>query len=149
MAALGKAGFQPLRQLRRVERGLGHILDRHLAVGAGDREISVLETDIGLGRFEQMRGDLLALGDQLVAGFGDRGAADRQRARAAGAAAETDRRGVALHHPDLVEWQAEPFGGELCISRLVPLARGLRPHQHRQGAGLVEAQFGEFVRREA
>jgi hypothetical protein len=103
VAALGEAGLRPLRQLRRVERGLGDRLDRHLAVGAGDREITVLEGNVGFGRFEQVGGDLLALRDQFVGGLGDRDTADRQRARAAGAAAEADRHGVALHHPDLVE----------------------------------------------
>ena len=39
--------------------------------------------------------------------------------------------------------------GELGIGGLMPLPRGLRPHQDRQRAARVEAQFGEFVGREA
>ena len=72
-----------------------------------------------------------------------------KRARPAGAAAKADRIGVALQHPDLVERQAELFGGELGVGGLVPLARGLRAHQHRQRPRRIEAQFGEFVGRKA
>ncbi len=96
-----------------------------------------------------MRGDLLALGDQLVGGVDECGAAHRQRARPAGAAAKADRIGVALQHPDFVERQPEPLGGELGIGGLMPLPRGLRAHQEGQAAARVEAQFGEFVGREA
>ena len=49
------------------------------AVGAGDAELAVLELDVGFRRLEQMRGDLLAFGDDLVQCLDDRGAADGQR----------------------------------------------------------------------
>ena len=39
---------------------------RHGPVGAGDREDAVGEIDIGLGGFEQMRGDRLGLVDDLL-----------------------------------------------------------------------------------
>ena len=57
--------------------------------------------------------------------------------------------GVALQHADLVEGDAEPLGGELGVGGLMPLPGGLRPHQDRQSAARVEAQFGEFVGRKA
>ena len=58
-------------------------------------------------------------------------------------------RGVALQHADLFGGDAEPLDGELGVGGLVPLPRGLRPHQDRQGAARVEAQLGEFVGRKA
>ena len=72
------------------------VLDAEPAIGAGDRKDAVGEFDIGLGRFEEVRGDAFSLGDELVGGMGERRPADRQRARAAGAAAKGDHRGVAL-----------------------------------------------------
>ena len=79
MPALGKTGLDIGRQLRRVEGGARHHLDADLAIGAGDQKYAVIKSDIGLGRLEQVRGDAAALGDQLLRGGVDRGAANRQR----------------------------------------------------------------------
>src|SRR5215469_15378642 len=100
MAALGKTGLDTRRLTRRVEGGARHLFNADAPISTGDGEYAVGKFDIGLGGLEQMRGDAPAFGDQLVGGVRERGAADRQRARAAGAAAERDRRSVALQHPD-------------------------------------------------
>ena len=88
-------------------RGQRDFAERLAAVGAGDRELAVLELDVGLGRLEQVRGDLLALGDDLVERLDDRRAADRQRARAVGAHAERNATGVAVDDVDVVDRDAE------------------------------------------
>src|SRR5690242_21685474 len=95
-----------------------------------------------------MRGDAASLGNQLVRRLREGGPADRDRARAAGAASERDRRGITLQYANFLGRYAEPLGGELRVSGLMPLPGGLRPHQDRQRAALVEAQFGKFVGRE-
>jgi hypothetical protein len=51
-----------------------------LAVGAGDLEVACLEFDVLFAAFQKMRGDLFALGDDLVARLGERRSADDQRA---------------------------------------------------------------------
>src|SRR5690242_21834100 len=55
----------------------------HLAVGARDREDALLEVDIRLGGFEQMRGDRLRLVDDPLGREIDRRAAERRGARTA------------------------------------------------------------------
>src|ERR1700730_18205554 len=147
MAALVKAGLDYRSLPRRIEGGARYLLDAEPPIGAADREHAVGELDIRLGRLEEVRGDAAPLGDQLVGGLDERRPADRDRARASGAPAKRDSRGVALQDPHLVRIDAETLGSELGIGGLMPLSRGLRPHQDRQGAALVEAQFGEFVGR--
>jgi DNA-binding transcriptional LysR family regulator len=51
-----------------------------LAISAGDLEVAGLEFDVLFAAFQKMRGDLFALGDDLVARLGERRAADDQRA---------------------------------------------------------------------
>src|SRR5208337_1542596 len=72
MAALGKAGLDAGRLLRRVEGGARHLLDAEPAVGTADGEDAVGKFDIRLGRLEEVRGDLAAFGDQLVGGMDER-----------------------------------------------------------------------------
>ena len=52
------------------------VAPRRRFVGPGDGELAVLEDDVGLGRFEHMRGDLLRLGLDLVERLHDRRHAD-------------------------------------------------------------------------
>src|SRR5437764_457756 len=87
MAALVEAGLDPGRVPRRIEGGARHLLYAEPAVGAGDREDAVGEFDIRFGRLEEVRGDPAALGNQLVGGLEKGRAANRDRPRAAGAAA--------------------------------------------------------------
>ena len=62
-----EAGFHAGPQLVQLERRLRHLVKAHGAVGAGDGEAAVLlELDVALGRFREMRGELLALSDNLV-----------------------------------------------------------------------------------
>ena len=77
------------------------------------RELAVLELDVLDRGFHQMRGDLLALGDDLVHRLDHRRAADREAAAAIGAHAERDLRGVAVHDLDLIERHAELVAHEL------------------------------------
>jgi hypothetical protein len=48
--------------------GAGDLRERDPAVGAGDHERAIGELDVARRRFQQMTGDQLALGDDLVAG---------------------------------------------------------------------------------
>ena len=73
----------PGGSLLELEGGLGDIEDADAAVGAGDGEAAALELDIGLRGFQQMRGELLALGDDLLGDHDDGAAAHGGRARAA------------------------------------------------------------------
>ena len=68
----------------------------------------------------------LPFGDDRIGGEQDRLAFRIQAARAAGAAADRDRVGIALADADLLAIDAQPVGGELHIGGLVPLAGGLR-----------------------
>jgi hypothetical protein len=45
----------------------GRHVEAHGAIGAGDGEAAVLELDVALGRLQEVRGELLALGNNLVA----------------------------------------------------------------------------------
>ena len=107
--------FEPVADLR----GQFHDADR--AVGAGDDKPAGAEFDVGRRRFEHMRGDLLAVLDDLVGRADDRVAADDHRFRAAGAAAGDQLVAVALHQPDAPERDAEPARQHLRERRPVPL----------------------------
>ena len=63
---LVEPAFEARRQAAGLERGLGNIGDANASVGAGDREVAVGEFDVDVGRFEQMRCNAFALGDDLV-----------------------------------------------------------------------------------
>ena len=82
----------------RIERGARDLLDADAAIGAGDRKHAIGEFDVGLGRLEQMRGDAPALVDDLDNGAGERGSADRDRARPERAGAVRHLVGVAFDH---------------------------------------------------
>ena len=111
---------------------------------AGDGKLAVLELDVGFRGFEQVGRNLLALGDDLVHRLDDRGAADRQRARAVSAHAEGDLVGVAVHDLDLLDRHAEPVGDELGKGRLVALTVRMRAGQHRDAAGWMHPHLGRF-----
>ena len=70
-------------------------MDAHGAVGPDDGEPAILEFDVALRGFEEMRGEFLGFGDDLFADRNDGAAAHRGRARTAGAHAERHRIGVA------------------------------------------------------
>ncbi len=57
-AALEDAGFHAGRQRLEVERALGDFGDVDGLVGAGDRELALLEHDVVLGGFERVRREL-------------------------------------------------------------------------------------------
>src|SRR5215469_3776324 len=69
-----------------------------------------------------MRGDLTALGDDLLGGAESGRAADHRRARAEGAGAPGDLVGIALKERNLVEIEAELLGQDDLVHGLVALA---------------------------
>ena len=129
------------RVVVRHVRGERDLAERLAAVGAGDGELAVLELDVGLRRLEQVRGDLLALGDDLVERLDDRRAADRERARAVGAHAEQHAAGVAVHDVDVLDRNAEARRDDLRERRLVALAVAVRAGEHRHAAGRMHAHL--------
>src|SRR6266850_2414935 len=75
---LVEAGLEPVERI--VVRHVGrerHFAEGLLPVGARHLEHAVVVLDVGLRRLEQMRGDLPALGDDLVERFHYRGPTDR------------------------------------------------------------------------
>ena len=124
--------------------GERHLPERHLLVGARHLELAVLEHDVGVGRFHQVRRDLLALRDHLVDRLHDRGAAHCERAAAVGAHAERDAPGVAVHDLDVADRDAEPARHHLRESGLVALPVAVRAGEHRHRAGGMHPHFAGF-----
>src|SRR5437764_1816419 len=99
MAAVRKRGGGRVLHLRVIEarrhagwelcwiaRGFGDIEQIDMTVGADDAELSVAELNVGGGGFQQVRGDVLALVDDLQRCLVQRRTADGKRPRAAGQA---------------------------------------------------------------
>jgi hypothetical protein len=107
----------PVGSLSSWNAAFATLVDAHGAVGAGDGEAAVLELDVALGRFQEMRAELLALGDNVVADRDDGAAPHGGRARAAGAHAERHRVGVAGDEFDPVGIDAEPINQHLGLPR--------------------------------
>jgi hypothetical protein len=125
--------------------GEGHLSERHGAVRAGDGEFAVGELDIGLSSLEQMGGDLLAFGDDLVHGLDQRGTAHRKRARRVGPHAEGHLASVAVNDVDHLEGEAEAIDHELGEGSLVALAVAVRAGEDGDAAGGVGAHFRRLV----
>ena len=77
---LVEPAFEAKREAAGLERGLGNIGDANASVGAGDREVAVGEFDVDVGRFEQMRCNAFALGDDLVGSHPQGRATNHRRA---------------------------------------------------------------------
>ena len=92
-----------------------------------------------------MRGNLLTLHNHLLAGLGQRRAANHERPRAVGAHAELHAVGVAKHDVDIVEGDAELFRYDLRKSRLVPLPVIMGAYQDRHLPGRMDANGGALV----
>ena len=118
--------------------------ERLAAIRAGHGELAVLELDVGFRGLEQVRGDLLALVDDLVERLDDRGAADRQRARAVRAHAEQDTARVAVNDVDVLDRHAEPRGDHLRERRLVALSMAVRAREHRDAARRMHAHLARL-----
>ena len=103
-------------------------------VGAGDLEHPVAVDDVGLGGFEQMRGDLAALLDDRIDRRDERAADRHRRARRDRAGARHAVVAVALLEIDLFDRDAEPLGGEPAIERAMALAARLHPDREQQFA---------------
>ena len=118
-------------------------------VGAGDRELAVLELDIAFRRFQHEGGDFLGLGLDLVERLDDRRHADRAGARAIGAHAELHLVGIAVHDRNVLERNAKPLRHQLREGRLVALAVRMAAGEHFHGAGRVDPHFGGFPQADA
>src|SRR5258708_33056910 len=92
-----------------------------------------------------MRGDAPALLDDLLAGALQRRAADRDRARAEGAGAHGNSRGVAFHDGDALHRHAELRGENLRIRRGVALAVVMRAEIRGDAAVGSDAHLRRFV----
>jgi hypothetical protein len=69
-SSLVEAGFQRIDGIVvRDIGGEGHLSERHGAIRTSDREFAVGKFDIGLSGLEQMSGDLLGFGDDLIHGL--------------------------------------------------------------------------------
>jgi hypothetical protein len=134
----------PGRELRRLERGPRDLLQRDAPVGPGHLEPAVREDHVGLRGFEEARGDLLALRDDLVRSHPERGAADHGRARPHRAHPERDAVGIAVDVPHVAGIEPEALVQDLLERGLVPLALVLRAHQDRRGAARREPDLGEL-----
>src|SRR5262249_60078321 len=111
--------------VRHVSRE-GYLAEGLAAIGSCNRELAILELDVGFRGFEQVCRDLLALGDDLVQRFHDRRAADCERARAVCAHAERNAPRVAMHDLDVLDRNAEPARNYLRESGLVSLPVAMR-----------------------
>ena len=143
-AGLVEPGLEAGRELGGLERRARDVLQDDGAIGADDRELPIRERNVGFRRLQQARGDLLALGDDLVRRGPQRGAADDGRARAHGAHAEADALGVAVDVAHVGRVEPEALVQDLLERRLVPLALVLRSHQERGAAARREADLGEL-----
>ena len=142
---LVQAGLELVERV--VVRHIGrerHLAEGLLLVGARDLEHAAVVLDVVLGCLEQVGGDLLAFGDDLVERLHDRRAADRDRARAVGAHAEEHLRRVAVHDLHLLHAKTEPVGDHLREGRLVPLAVRMRAGEHRHRACRMHADLAGF-----
>ena len=142
---LVESGFELVERIVvRDIRGQRDARERDVLVGAGDAELAVLELDVVLARFEQVRGDLLALGDHLVDGFHDRGAADGERTAAVRAHPEQHLRRVAVLDVDIGHRNAKTIGGDLRERRLVALPMRMRAGEDRHLSGRMDTDLSGF-----
>jgi hypothetical protein len=121
-SGLVEAAFKIGRQPARLERRAGDFLKADDAVSPAHGKPAIGEIEIRRRHFEQMGGNLLALGDDLVGRHPQRRAADNRRARAGRAHAEGDAVRVAVDVLNFAGLDAEPLVEDLLEGRLVTLA---------------------------
>ncbi len=137
---------QFLRHGFAVRRGLRHIEQSDRAVGALDGEAAACEGDILLGGFEHVRGDLLALLDDLVGRLAHDDARHPHRAGRVRAAAFVDDVGVAFEDVHVFERNAEPFRHALRERRFVALAARERADHDVDAAVRMHGDVGALAR---
>src|SRR5438270_10860295 len=98
-----------MRKIVRHVGGQRDLGERFRPVSTGDGELAVLELDVGLGGFEQMGGDLAALGDDLVYRLEDRGAYDCLWAGSVGGHTVRDLGGVADNYLSVIGSSVSAF----------------------------------------
>ena len=167
IGAIGESGLARLvkgggRQARRNACGQrlpeiavqhqGQLAERDLTIGSGHFDKAAFEHQIGLLRFQHLRGHL----DRLGAGFHrrhmHRGATRHRHAAGNRADAERKQRGITRFHRDVLRGDAELVGGNLGKHGFValPLCRGPCQQQHlaiglnADGGPLVRGQTGIF-----
>src|SRR2546423_304301 len=112
---------------------------------SADAEFSAGELDIRVGRLEQVRGDLLALRDDLLAGEVQSRAAHGDRARAERAGAGGHRCRVAFDDGDPFHRHAEPRAEDLREARSVALAMVMGPEVSGDAAAGCAAALRNLV----
>ena len=140
-----KPGLQLLQRIvRRHIGGERHLGEGERLVGIHHAERAILERDLIFLRFQHVRRDFLAFGDDLVARLHQRGTAHRERARTVGAEGVVRPAGVAVQHRHVLERHAELVRDDLRERGFVALAVAVRAGGDGDGAGHVHAHFAHF-----
>ena len=122
-------------------------MDAQPAIGAGDHKAAASEFHIVFRGFQEMRGDLLALSDDLLANQDDGSAAHRGRARTARAHSKRDSIRIALDKFDLLWIDAELIHQHLSLDGPVALTMRNRPRNESHSSQRVKTDFGGLDRR--
>src|SRR5271157_2514518 len=125
--------------------GQSDLGERYGPVGTRDGELASLELDVGLGRFEQVGGNLLSLAHHFVDRLDESRAADRERARGVGAHAKRDLVRVAVDDVDHLDGYAELTGYHLCKGRLVALAMAVCAGEYGDASGRMNTNLCRLV----
>ena len=142
-----EARLHPFRQLGRNGRGLGDLVDGDGLVGLRAREDAVGELGVVERNLQQVRGERVGLDQDLFGRQQEGRAADRGRARAAGAFAEKNLVGIALQICHLARIEAETVADDLLERGLVALALVDGAAQQGDGAGAIEPDLGALIAR--
>src|SRR5262249_37317688 len=136
--------LQARRQPARLEGRAGDIGQGHPTIRPGDPKSPGVEHEVGLGRLEEVRGDALRLGNDLVRREPQGRSADQGRAGAHRPRTEGYLVGVPVDVPYRPGVETEPLVEYLLERGLVTLPLAFRPHEDRRAAARVEPDFREL-----
>ena len=146
------ADMRDIERLRQIGQQLGPAMkflcqlhNRNGAIRSDDNEASMFEGDVGRCRLKHMRGELLAIRDDLRRALHDRGAAMHQRLRPAGTAADHNAIAVALHEFDLFDRNAELVAQDLREWRRMAHAEIERAGRERYRAVGIKRDFRKLL----
>ena len=148
VAAVGEGRWNHFSHMRHIE--LFRVFFRQLRnadgpVGPRHHEPSCAELDVRRRGLERLAGQFLSFLDDKVRGLRDRRAAHHHRARAAGAGAEHELVGVALHEADAFERHAKARREHLRERRRVPLPIVERPRNQLDTAIPLKGNAPHFL----